>query len=91
LTGDASLVILPDVNVNVNVYAFRQEAERHEHYAAWLSGLVAGDDELALHNPVLAASCNLVPDAHLGAVCRLATADRGFARFPDLDSFDPAA
>ena len=39
---------------------------------------------------------NVVPDAHLAAValtygCRLATADRGFARFPGLDWFDPAA
>lgn len=38
---------------------------------------------------------NLVPDAYLAALavshgCRLATADRGFARFPDLDFFDPA-
>lgn len=37
---------------------------------------------------------NLVPDAHLAAValahgCRLATADRGFARFPGLRWFDP--
>lgn len=41
-------------------------------------------------------SGNLVPDAHLAAValahgCRLATADRGFARFPGLDWYDPAA
>ncbi|MDQ3643502.1 MAG: PIN domain-containing protein [Actinomycetota bacterium] len=39
---------------------------------------------------------NLVPDAHLAALalahgCRVATADRGFARFPGLDWFDPAA
>jgi len=39
---------------------------------------------------------NLVPDAFLAALaithgCRLATADRGFARFPGLDWFDPAA
>lgn len=38
---------------------------------------------------------NLVPDAYLAALavshgCRLATADRGFARFPDLEFFDPA-
>ncbi|MGO1560615.1 MAG: TA system VapC family ribonuclease toxin [Actinomycetaceae bacterium] len=38
---------------------------------------------------------NLVPDAHLASVClahraRLATRDRGFARFPGLDWFDPA-
>ena len=38
---------------------------------------------------------NLVPDAYLAALavshgCRLATFDRGFARFPGLDFFDPA-
>lgn len=38
---------------------------------------------------------NLVPDAYLAALaishgCRLATADRGFARYPGLDFFDPA-
>jgi hypothetical protein len=37
-----------------------------------------------------------VPDALLAALaianrCRLATADRGVARFPALDWFDPAA
>jgi toxin-antitoxin system PIN domain toxin len=37
---------------------------------------------------------NLVPDAYLAALaishgCRLATTDRGFARFPGLDFFDP--
>ena len=37
---------------------------------------------------------NVVPDAALAAIavdhgCRLATADRGFARFPDLTYFDP--
>jgi len=39
---------------------------------------------------------NLVPDSYLAALalahgCRVATADRGFARFPGLDWFDPAA
>jgi predicted nucleic acid-binding protein len=39
---------------------------------------------------------NLVPDAYATALavsqgCRLATADRGFARFPGLDHLDPAA
>src|SRR5690606_27739619 len=38
---------------------------------------------------------NLVPDAWLASLalahgCRLATADRGFARFDGLDWFDPA-
>lgn len=143
-------VILPDVNVLV--YAFRREAHQHQRYADWLSEVVSGTEELALHelalseflrivtNPRmmavpaspeaavdfvdrlvgarrgrwLSASSqtwqrlarllredrglrgNLVPDAHLAAValvhgCRLATADRGFARFPGLTWFDPAA
>jgi toxin-antitoxin system PIN domain toxin len=39
---------------------------------------------------------NLIPDAWLAALaishrCRLATADRGFARFDGLDWFDPIA
>jgi uncharacterized protein len=38
---------------------------------------------------------NLVPDAYIAALClangaRLATRDRGFARFPGLRWFDPA-
>lgn len=141
-------MILPDVNVLV--YALRREAEQHERYARWLNGIVAGDDELALHdlpltgfvrivtNPRIMADPtptplalefverlrtarrsrwlpagpaawdafttfaatdrairgNLVPDAFLAALavthgCRLATADRGFARFPGLRTVDP--
>ncbi|MBA2554732.1 MAG: PIN domain-containing protein [Geodermatophilaceae bacterium] len=141
-------MILPDVNVLV--YAFRREAPEHELYAAWLSNVVAGSAELALHDVPLAGFVrivtnprilsrpapteaalsfverliaaprsrwlssgavawehladlvrgdsairgNLLPDAHLAAValahgCRFATADRGFARFPGLDWFDP--
>jgi len=143
-------VILPDVNVLV--YAFRREADEHERYASWLADVVAGADELALHDHALLGvvrivtnprimpkpapislalefvgrlhtasrarwlpagpaswrhlgdladhdrgiTGNLVPDAYLAALalahgCRLATADRGFARFPRLDWFDPAA
>lgn len=143
-------MILPDVNILV--YAYRREAEDHDAYAAWLTALVAGRDELALvdhcltgflrivtnprilvdaapasdalrfvdriraarrGHPVAATTAtwevlarhiskdrgirgNLVPDAYLSALavshgCRLATADRGFARFPDLDFFDPVA
>lgn len=143
-------MILPDVNVLV--YAFRREADRHQRYAAWLAEVVAGGDEIALHDPALIGfvrivtnprivsapaptalalefvgriraarrsrwvpagsaawnrmqdlvdgdrgiGANLVPDAHLAAValvhgCRLATADRGFARFPGLDWYDPGA
>lgn len=142
-------MILPDVNLLV--YAFRREADGHERYAAWLAEVVAGGEEIALHDAALIGfvrivtnpravptpaptalaiefvaricaarrsrwlpagpaswsrlgelvdrdrgiSGNLVPDAHLAALalvhgCRLATADRGFARFPGLDWFDPA-
>jgi toxin-antitoxin system PIN domain toxin len=141
-------VILPDVNILV--YAYRREAEDHDAYAAWLTTLVAGQDELALADhcltgflrivtnprifadpaptaeartfldrlrgarrgrPVAATPAtwdtlagqiaqdrgirgNLVPDAYLAALaishgCRLATADRGFARFAGLQFFDP--
>jgi uncharacterized protein len=142
-------VILPDVNVLV--YAYRREAQNHATYASWLTGVVAGQDELALADhcltgflrivtnprilaepaptsdalrfvdrlraaprgrPLAATSAtwdvlgahvsqdhgirgNLVPDAYLAALavshgCRLATSDRGFARFPGLNFFDPA-
>jgi hypothetical protein len=141
-------VILPDVNVLV--HAYRREAHAHDAYAAWLTTLVAGQDELALVDhcltgflrivtnprifsdpaptaealtfvdrlrragrgrPVTATPAtwdvfaghiardrgirgNLVPDAYLAALavshgCRLATADRGFARYPGLEFFDP--
>jgi uncharacterized protein len=50
--------------------------------------------ELVRADPGVRAT--LVPDAWLAAMalthgCRLATADRGFARFPGLDQFDPVA
>jgi toxin-antitoxin system PIN domain toxin len=143
-------VILPDVNVLV--YSYRREAEDHDAYAAWITDLAGGRDELALVDHCLTGfvrivtsprifadpaptaealafvdrlrgaqrgrtvastpatwavlarlvaddrgiKANLVPDAHLAALavshgCRLATADRGFARFGGLDFFDPVA
>lgn len=49
-------------------------------------------DDLVRQDPGI--SGNLVPDALLASLalahgCRLATGDRGFARFPGLDWFDP--
>jgi uncharacterized protein len=143
-------VIVPDVNVLV--YAYRRETPQYERYAEWLSGVVAGADELGLveaaltgflrivthariypdpapsaealafvttlrngsyaralaateatwqHFADIAAADRqvrgvLVPDAWLAAMARshggrLATADRGFARFAGLHWFDPAA
>jgi toxin-antitoxin system PIN domain toxin len=46
-------VIAPDVNVLV--YAFREESERHEEYRAWLETSLNGADQVALFEPVLAA------------------------------------
>lgn len=141
-------MILPDVNTLV--YAYRREFDEHEAYASWLSGIVAGADELALVDHCLTdfirivtnqrifadpaptsgafgfvtrlrsarrarrlssteatwttfaeltskdrgIKGNLVPDAYLAALaisqgCKIATADRGFARFDVLDFFDP--
>ena len=49
-------------------------------------------DELASEDPGIRG--NLVPDAYIAALClangaKLATRDRGFARFPGLRWFDP--
>ena len=143
-------MILPDVNTLV--YAYRREADDHDAYAEWLTGIVTGAEELALvdrcltgfirivTNPRIFADpaptsdavgfvtrvreaqrarklssteatwaslaklisedrgikANLVPDAYLAALaishgCRIATADRGFARFKGLDFFDPVS
>lgn len=142
-------MILPDVNVLV--YAYREDAPHHSRYAAWLDSVVAGVEDLALVDVVLTGFIrvvtnprvfadpaptaealkfvralrsaprsrllspssaswteldrivatdpqvrgSLVPDAWLAALaqshgCRLATADRGMARFDGLDWFDPA-
>ena len=51
-------MILTDVNVLV--YAFRVEAEQHQVYADWLTGLINGADEFALHDPVLSGFLRVV-------------------------------
>lgn len=143
-------MILPDVNVLV--YAHRQDASLHDRYRPWLAGVVDGADELALVDTVLTGFVrvvthprifaepattgealafvealrgasrarnviataatwtrfadlarvdaqirgNLVPDAFIAAMagshgCRVATADRGFARYAGIEWFDPGA
>lgn len=69
----------------------------HARGARWLANTAAAWDRFE----VIASNdrhvrANLIPDAWLAALaisngCRLATADRGFARFEGLDWFDPAA
>jgi toxin-antitoxin system PIN domain toxin len=42
---------MPDVNVLV--YAHREETHTHEHYASWLTALASGAEPFALSEPVL--------------------------------------
>jgi len=44
-------VILPDVNVLV--YAFRRDSERHAEYRRWLSDIINGDSAFGLSEEVL--------------------------------------
>ena len=51
-------MILPDVNALV--HAFRVESSLHQPYRAWLEDLVAGADEIALVDTVLAGVVRVV-------------------------------
>jgi hypothetical protein len=51
-------VILPDVNVLV--YAYREDAPGHEVYRAWLEGIVNGDATYGLSNLVLSGFLRVV-------------------------------
>src|SRR4029078_7017592 len=51
-------VIVPDVNVLV--YAHREDAAQHERYAEWLAGVVAGADELGLVEAALTGFVRVV-------------------------------
>lgn len=139
------------VDVNVLVYAYREDSARHKDYRQWLSAATAADTPCGSAGVVLSgflrivthpralsppapiedalgfiddlrgragyvelmpgrrhwgifsrlcreagAKGNLVPDAYLAAIAiesgaELATADRGFARFPDLRWRHPLA
>ncbi len=46
-------MILPDVNVLL--YGFRRDADRHDEYRAWLTELVNGDSAFGLSPQTLAA------------------------------------
>lgn len=49
---------LPDVNVLI--YAHREDAPEHERYAAWLRGLTEGEEPFALAEIVLASFLRIV-------------------------------
>ena len=59
-------MILPDVNVLI--YAFRNDSDEHDRYRAWLSGVVNGPQPYGVSPQVLAA------------VIRITTHPRIFAR-----------
>jgi toxin-antitoxin system PIN domain toxin len=143
-------VIIADVNVLI--YAFDEQARRHEQYRNWVTSVLVDGETCGLVDTVLAGFVRIVtnpltfsdptptphalefvealisapsatwlhsnrpvwdrlalfaahdagikgtvvPDAYLAAVAvsngaRLATADRGFSRYPNLDWFDPGA
>lgn len=46
-------MIAPDVNVLL--YAFREDSDRHRAYRAWLEGVLSGPEQVVLFEAVLAA------------------------------------
>lgn len=51
-------MLLPDVNVLV--YAFRQDTDAHDRHAAWLDGVVNGDEAYGLADLVLSSFLRIV-------------------------------
>jgi len=74
-------VILPDVNVLV--YAFRREAERHDRYATWLAEVVAGGDELALNDHSLIGFARIVTNPRIRTAAAAILPERAGARGGD--------
>ena len=54
---------LPDVNVLI--YAHREDAREHGRYAAWLRALTESDEPFALAEVVLASFLRIVTDARI--------------------------
>ena len=48
------------VEVNVLVHAFREDAEDHDRYAAWLDGLMNGDQAFGIADWVLSGFLRVV-------------------------------
>ncbi len=62
------------------MYAFGEDSPHHEEYSPWLTRSLGGREDFALFAAAAVAN---------GA--RVATADRGFSRFPCLQFFDPVS
>ena len=56
------------VDVNVLVYAFRQDSPHHEPAAAWLEGVVNGDEAYAMADLVLSGFLRVVTHPRVFAV-----------------------
>jgi predicted nucleic acid-binding protein len=56
-------VRLPDVNVLI--YAHREDAPEHDRYAAWLRGLTVSHEPFALSDVVLAAFLRIVTNPRI--------------------------
>ncbi|MGH9174459.1 MAG: TA system VapC family ribonuclease toxin [Vicinamibacterales bacterium] len=54
---------LPDVNVLI--YAHREDASEHERYAAWLQALTASDEPFALSDVVLSGFLRIVTNPRI--------------------------
>lgn len=66
-------MILPDVNVLI--FAFRPDAERHDEYKRWLDSVVNGDAAFGISPQVLASLLRIVTNPRI---------------FPRPDSFEDA-
>ena len=56
-------MLLPDVNVLI--YAHREDAPEHDRYAAWLKALTAADEPFAVSETVLASFLRIVTNAKI--------------------------
>ena len=54
---------MPDVNILV--YAHREETPGHERYASWLTALAAGSGPFALSEPVLHGFIRMATNARI--------------------------
>src|SRR5258706_3716851 len=56
-------MVLPDVNILV--YAFREESPKHNFYHRWLERCVMGDEAFGMADQVLAAFARIVTNARI--------------------------
>lgn len=79
-------MIAPDVNVLL--YAFREESDRHDDYRRWLETALSGPERVALFEPVLAAVVRIA--THPG-IYRIPAPRKEVDQFVDTCLAGPAA